>query len=99
MPIGKYLGFFTHMVTKQYSYFFNNLEIGKCRKTLRTKIVSYDYLFEQVLLTAGECVPLSFRENGDHSIYDRLAGPLSNWFEQILALFGTFSQNFHFAAI
>ena len=98
------------MPTEIYSFFlnsygnkrillFNNLEMETCRETMRKNIVSYDYHFEQTPLAAGECVALSWRADGDHSIHNRLEGPWTHGCDQKLALFGTFSQNFDFATI
>lgn len=57
---------------------------------MRKSLVSYDYHFEQTILEAGEYTPLSWRENGDHSTHDKLAGPLLQGWEQELNFYGIF---------
>ena len=81
MSAGKYYFFKIHKGAKGYSYFFNNLEMGTCREIMRKSLVSYDYHFEQTMLDAGEYMLLSWRENGDYSTHDKMAGPLSHGWE------------------
>lgn len=89
------------MVAKGYSSSFHNLEIGNCREAMRKNRDPYDYHSEQALLAGGKCIPLSWRGDGDPASMiqwqvPHQTGPSS---EQKLALFETFSQKFHFAAI
>ena len=64
--------------------------MGTCGEIMRKSLVSYDYYFEQTMLETGDYMLLSWRENGDHSTHDKLAGSLSHGWEWELAFYGIF---------